>query len=164
MDNVIVTDNQMLLQSEILGMSRHFFSHVTSFSRQFDYTGFIASTSSWNHQQLRFATKKAGGTVKNGRDSIGKRLGLKKSGGQKVQPGNIIIRQRGLSYGQGKNTGLGRDYTIYALTEGYVKFTWDKVKRRNDVSIEPEYPYRRPAASSKPTENSSTSSTPSIKM
>ncbi len=96
---------------------------------------------SWNRQQYRFATKKAGGTVRNGRDSIGKRLGLKKSGGQKVIPGNIIIRQRGLSYASGKNTGLGRDYTIWALTPGYVKFTWDKLKRRNIVSVEPEYPY-----------------------
>ena len=73
----------------------------------------------------------------------GKRLGLKKSGGQKVIPGNIIIRQRGLSYGQGANTGLGRDYTIYALTEGYVKFTWDRKKNRNDVSVESEFPYKR---------------------
>jgi hypothetical protein len=65
----------------------------------------ISNTCSWIFQQYRFATKKAGGSVKNGRDSIGKRLGLKKSGGEKVYPGHIIIRQRGLSYKNGSNTG-----------------------------------------------------------
>jgi large subunit ribosomal protein L27 len=103
---------------------------------------FLSSLDSlWSAQQIRCATKKAGGTVRNGRDSIGKRLGLKKSGGQRVIAGNIIIRQRGLSYASGSNTGLGRDYTIWALTPGYVKFTWDPKKKRNIVSVEAEYPY-----------------------
>ena len=65
----------------------------------------IAKEQSFLFQQVRFATKKAGGTIKNGRDSIGKRLGLKKSGGEKVYPGHIIVRQRGLSYAPGNNTG-----------------------------------------------------------
>ena len=104
---------------------------------------FIAPQVSWCLQQVRFATKKAGGTVKNGRDSPGKRLGLKKSGGQKVIAGNIIIRQRGLSYAPGLNVGLGRDYTIWALTPGFVKFTYDSAKKRNIVSVEDEFPYKR---------------------
>lgn len=68
---------------------------------------------------------------------------MKKSGGQRVIPGNIIVRQRGLKYGSGPNTGLGRDYTIWALTEGYVKFTYDKVKKKQNISVEAEFPYKQ---------------------
>ena len=69
------------------------------------------------------AHKKSGGSSNNGRDSIGRRLGLKKSGGQAVIPGNIIVRQRGTKYHAGENVGLGKDHTIFALTEGTVKFS-----------------------------------------
>lgn len=69
------------------------------------------------------ATKKAGGSSRNGRDSAGRRLGVKKSDGQSVISGNIIIRQRGTKIHPGKNVGLGRDHTIFALTAGTVQFT-----------------------------------------
>ena len=69
------------------------------------------------------AHKKAGGSTRNGRDSESKRLGLKKSGGQAVIPGHIIVRQRGTKYRTGENVGLGRDHTIFATAEGRVAFT-----------------------------------------
>ncbi|MAV87367.1 MAG: 50S ribosomal protein L27 [Rhodospirillaceae bacterium] len=68
------------------------------------------------------AHKKAGGSSRNGRDSAGRRLGVKKFGGQPVLAGNIIIRQRGTKWHPGENVGIGKDHTIYALTEGRVKF------------------------------------------
>jgi large subunit ribosomal protein L27 len=68
------------------------------------------------------AHKKAGGSSRNGRDSAGRRLGVKKYGGEKVIPGNIIIRQRGTKYTPGKNVGLGKDHTIFSLIEGNVSF------------------------------------------
>lgn len=68
------------------------------------------------------ATKKAGGSSRNGRDSAGRRLGVKKANGQYVIPGNIIVRQRGTKIHPGKNVGLGKDHTIFALTEGRVEF------------------------------------------
>jgi len=69
-----------------------------------------------------FAHKKGGGSTKNGRDSQAKRLGVKASDGQTVVAGNIIIRQRGTKYYPGENVGLGKDYTLFALTNGVVKF------------------------------------------
>ncbi|MEJ8569899.1 50S ribosomal protein L27 [Microbaculum marinum] len=68
------------------------------------------------------AHKKAGGSSRNGRDTIGRRLGVKKYGGEQVVAGNIIIRQRGTKYHPGVNVGLGKDHTIFALTEGTVEF------------------------------------------
>lgn len=68
------------------------------------------------------AHKKAGGSSRNGRDSAGRRLGVKKFGGETVIAGNIIIRQRGTKVHPGKNVGLGKDHTIFALLEGAVKF------------------------------------------
>jgi large subunit ribosomal protein L27 len=68
------------------------------------------------------AHKKAGGSSRNGRDSKGRRLGLKKSGGQSVIPGNILVRQRGTTYHPGANVGMGRDHTLYAKVEGAVSF------------------------------------------
>ena len=82
------------------------------------------------------STKKGGGSSKNGRDSRGKRLGVKKFGGEVVKAGNIIIRQRGTRYHPGVNVGLGRDHTIFALTDGivnYEKFAKSKTK----VNIQP---------------------------
>lgn len=77
------------------------------------------------------AHKKGQGSVKNGRDSQSKRLGVKKFGGQAVIAGNIIIRQRGTKFQPGRNVGLGRDYTIFALVDGNVKF--DRNGRRVNV-------------------------------
>ncbi len=68
------------------------------------------------------ATKKAGGSSRNGRDSAGRRLGAKKSDGQEVIPGNIIYRQRGTKIRPGKNVGMGRDHTLFALINGKVEF------------------------------------------
>ena len=68
------------------------------------------------------AHKKAGGSSRNGRDSVGRRLGVKKFGGEQVLAGNIIIRQRGTTYKPGKNVGLGKDHTILALLDGQVLF------------------------------------------
>lgn len=69
------------------------------------------------------AHKKAGGSSRNGRDSAGRRLGVKKYNGEQVLAGNIIIRQRGTKYNAGKNVGLGRDHTIFALLDGQVLFS-----------------------------------------
>jgi large subunit ribosomal protein L27 len=68
------------------------------------------------------AHKKAGGSSRNGRDTAGKRLGVKKFGGEHVVPGNIIVRQRGTKWHAGRNVGMGRDHTLFALTEGKVRF------------------------------------------
>jgi large subunit ribosomal protein L27 len=68
------------------------------------------------------ATKKAGGSSRNGRDSVGRRLGVKRYGGEAVLAGSIIVRQRGTKYGICDNVGLGRDHTIYSLVDGIVSF------------------------------------------
>ena len=77
------------------------------------------------------AHKKGQGSVKNGRDSVSKRLGVKKFGSEAVIAGNIIVRQRGTKFHPGKNVGLGRDYTIFALVDGQVQF--DRAGRRVNV-------------------------------
>ena len=82
------------------------------------------------------AHKKAGGSSRNGRDSEGRRLGLKKFGGESVIPGNIIVRQRGTKWKPGENVGLGKDHTIFALIEGTVDFRKDR-NRRPIVSVKP---------------------------
>ncbi len=82
------------------------------------------------------ATKKAGGSSRNGRDSVGRRLGVKKYGGQIVFPGNIIIRQRGTKIHPGNHVGMGKDHTIYSLINGKVEFK--KIKSdRTFVSVKP---------------------------
>lgn len=91
-------------------------------------------------QTLRFATKKAGGSTKNGRDSPGQRLGVKKFGGHKVIPGNIIIRQRGQKYHAGEHVGMGKDHTLFALIEGYVKFVYNAKRKFQVVSVTTENP------------------------
>jgi large subunit ribosomal protein L27 len=82
------------------------------------------------------AHKKAGGSSRNGRDSAGKRLGLKKAGGQHVIPGNIILRQRGTEWHPGRNVGMGKDHTIFALVEGKVSFA-TKTGGRVYVTVDP---------------------------
>ncbi len=80
------------------------------------------------------AHKKAGGSSRNGRDTAGRRLGVKKYGGEAVVAGNIIIRQRGTKVKPGSNVGLGRDHTIFALVDGHVKFQ-RKSEGRVHVSV-----------------------------
>ena len=83
------------------------------------------------------AHKKAGGSSRNGRDTIGRRLGVKKFGGETVAPGNIIIRQRGTKWHPGDNVGMGKDHTIFAKIEGNVSFS-KKRGNRTYVSVEPD--------------------------
>ena len=81
------------------------------------------------------AHKKAGGSSRNGRDTAGRRLGVKKYGGQAVIPGNIIVRQRGTKFHPGSNVGMGRDHTLFAKTPGQVSFT-KKTGGRTFVSVD----------------------------
>lgn len=84
------------------------------------------------------AHKKGSGSTKNGRDSNAKRLGIKKYGGEKVIPGNIIVRQVGSRFKPGCNVGIGKDYTLFAVETGIVKF--EKIKRKNrKVSVYPMF-------------------------
>ena len=80
------------------------------------------------------AHKKAGGSTRNGRDSRGKRLGIKRFGGETVTAGNILVRQRGSTYHPGPNVGQGRDYTLFALIDGVVQF---KQGLRQTVAVIP---------------------------
>ncbi len=82
------------------------------------------------------AHKKAGGSSRNGRDTAGRRLGVKKFGDQAVVAGNIIIRQRGTTWHPGDNVGIGKDHTLFALTEGKVKFYVGRNDRQY-VKVEP---------------------------
>ncbi|MBK1622177.1 MULTISPECIES: 50S ribosomal protein L27 [Afifella] len=82
------------------------------------------------------AHKKAGGSSRNGRDTAGRRLGVKKFGGEAVVSGNIIVRQRGTQWHPGQNVGLGKDHTIFALTDGRVEFH-KGLKGRTYISVLP---------------------------
>ncbi|MEW5961362.1 MAG: 50S ribosomal protein L27 [Chloroflexota bacterium] len=83
------------------------------------------------------AHKKGGGSSRNGRDSDGKRLGIKKFGGEAVSSGNIIVRQRGTKFHPGINVGMGKDYTIFATVDGYVKFEHTHQGKKR-ISVYPE--------------------------
>lgn len=80
------------------------------------------------------AHKKAGGSTRNGRDSNSKRLGVKRFEGQVVKAGNILVRQRGTKFKPGVNVGCGKDYTLFALTDGFVKFE-DKGRKGKFISV-----------------------------
>ena len=80
------------------------------------------------------AHKKAAGSSRNGRDSAGKRLGVKRFGGQEVTAGSILVRQRGTTFHPGNNVGCGKDYTLFALVDGVVKFEV-KTKGRKHISV-----------------------------
>jgi large subunit ribosomal protein L27 len=82
------------------------------------------------------AHKKAGGSTSNGRDSISKRLGVKRFGGEQVLAGNILVRQRGTHFHAGTNVGCGKDHTLFAKTDGVVKFQVKGPNKRRFVSIE----------------------------
>ena len=82
------------------------------------------------------AHKKAGGSSRNGRDSEGRRLGLKKFGGEAVAPGNIIMRQRGTQFYPGDNVGMGRDHTLFATAPGTIRFR-HKANKRTYINVDP---------------------------
>ena len=82
------------------------------------------------------AHKKAGGSSRNGRDSAGQRRGVKRYGGESVRAGNILVRQLGTKFHPGKNVGMGRDYTLFALIDGTVTFEY-KDKMRQKISVYP---------------------------
>lgn len=82
------------------------------------------------------AQKKAGGSSRNGRDSDGRRLGVKKFGQEHVLAGNILVRQRGTKFHPGKNVGMGKDHTLFALTEGFVQFSRGQ-NDRSYISVVP---------------------------
>lgn len=83
------------------------------------------------------AHKKAGGSSRNGRDSKGQRRGIKRFGGEAVRAGSIIVRQLGTKWKPGKNVGLGKDYTIYALVDGVVEFTVKGANKDTHVNVVP---------------------------
>ena len=83
------------------------------------------------------AHKKAGGSSRNGRDSAGRRLGVKLYGGEKAQPGSIIVRQRGTKFHAGNGVGMGRDHTLFALVDGAVAFDTKGALNRQTVSVKP---------------------------
>ncbi|KAL6634384.1 hypothetical protein ACP70R_027055 [Stipagrostis hirtigluma subsp. patula] len=85
----------------------------------------------------RWATKKTAGSTKNGRDSNPKYLGVKKFGGEKVEPGNIIVRQRGTRFHPGNYVGMGKDHTLFCLKEGHVRFERNKLTGRKWVHVDP---------------------------
>jgi large subunit ribosomal protein L27 len=82
------------------------------------------------------AHKKGGGSSRNGRDSQSKRLGVKKFGGEEVRAGNILVRQRGTKFQPGINVGMGRDYTLFATADGYVKFEYVR-RGKKCISVYP---------------------------
>ncbi len=84
------------------------------------------------------AQKKGGGSTRNGRDSESKRLGVKVYGGQAINAGGIIIRQRGTRVHPGTNVGLGKDHTLYALVDGHVEFTIKGILKKSVVSVLPQ--------------------------
>jgi len=83
------------------------------------------------------AHKKAGGSSRNGRDSQSKRLGVKAYGGELVNAGSIIVRQRGTTFHPGQHVGIGKDHTLFAMVTGKVKFAQHGPRQKNTVSIEP---------------------------
>ena len=83
------------------------------------------------------AHKKAGGSSRNGRDSAGRRLGVKKFGGQEAIAGNILVRQRGTKFYPGANVGIGKDHTLFALVDGHVSFTTKGASNRATVVVTP---------------------------
>src|SRR6185369_16202599 len=102
-----------------------------------------ASPASSEHQEM--AHKKAGGSSRNGRDSAGRRLGVKKFGGEIVLAGNILVRQRGTKYHPGARVGMGRDHTLFALEDGHVRFHTG-LKGRTYISVEAVEPPAAEAA------------------
>nr|XP_015635048.1 uncharacterized protein LOC4335476 [Oryza sativa Japonica Group] len=103
------------------------------------YTSTVGNESSGGLSLIfkRWATKKTAGSTKNGRDSNPKYLGVKKFGGEKVEPGNIIVRQRGTRFHPGNYVGMGKDHTLFCLKEGHVRFERNKLTGRKWVHVDP---------------------------
>ncbi|XP_010943104.1 uncharacterized protein [Elaeis guineensis] len=102
------------------------------------YSGAREASGGLNLIFRRWATKKSAGSTKNGRDSKPKNLGVKKFGGERVIPGNIIVRQRGTRFHPGDYVGMGKDHTLYALKEGNVRFERHKLSGRKWVHVDPK--------------------------
>ncbi|KAG1348091.1 50S ribosomal protein L27-like [Cocos nucifera] len=102
------------------------------------YSGASEASGGLNLIFRRWATKKTAGSTKNGRDSKPKNLGVKKFGGERVIPGNIIVRQRGTRFHPGNYVGMGKDHTLYALKEGNVRFERHKLSGRKWVHVDPK--------------------------
>ncbi|KAG0303442.1 54S ribosomal protein L2 mitochondrial [Dissophora globulifera] len=102
-------------------------AQVLGLNRQFARLSVLADSSALTNQ-IRHASKKAGGSTKNNRDSAGRRLGAKKVGGQPVIPGNIIYRQRGTHFYPGENVKMGKDHTLYAVESGWVQYYQNPAK------------------------------------
>jgi large subunit ribosomal protein L27 len=90
------------------------------------------------------AHKKAGSSSRNGRDSVGQRLGVKRGDGQRVLSGTIIVRQRGSTFNPGANVGMGRDYTLFATSDGTVKFSHETRRKKRVSVISPATPGATP--------------------
>lgn len=118
------------------GPSRHRFDPAVALSNAFAADGLVGI-------QARFATKKSGGSTKNGRDSIGKRLGLKKFSGERVKAGNILVRQRGNSFHAGKQVYCAKDYTLHAKEDGRILYTKSKLTKKRQVHVVSEADYER---------------------
>ncbi|XP_078442606.1 uncharacterized protein LOC144712255 [Wolffia australiana] len=103
------------------------------------YTGSTDASAGLSLIFMRWATKKTAGSTKNGRDSNPKFLGVKKYGGERVIPGNIIVRQRGTRFHPGDYVGMGKDHTLYALKEGQVRFERHKLSGRKWVHVDPKH-------------------------
>lgn len=107
---------------------------------------FIKPNLLFSIQNFNFATKMRGSVTKNKKDSAGRRLGLKKFGGEEIRENQIIIRQRGLKWKPGENVHVGKDHTLHSSKEGIIKFTQDPWSRRRNVKvhvIEQEIPNRK---------------------
>ncbi|KAJ6796557.1 uncharacterized protein M6B38_282615 [Iris pallida] len=102
------------------------------------YTSAIEASGGLSLLFRRWATKKTAGSTKNGRDSNPKFLGVKKFGGERVIPGNIIVRQRGTRFHPGDYVGIGKDHTLFALKEGQVRFERHKLSGRKWVHVDPK--------------------------
>ncbi|XP_020256285.1 uncharacterized protein LOC109833135 [Asparagus officinalis] len=102
------------------------------------YTGASEESGGLSLVFRRWATKKTAGSTKNGRDSNPKNLGVKKFGGERVIPGNIIVRQRGTRFHPGDYVGMGKDHTLFALKEGQVRFERHKLSGRKWVHVDPK--------------------------
>ncbi|KAI8449676.1 ribosomal L27 protein-domain-containing protein [Phakopsora pachyrhizi] len=117
--------NFRFLRRSIQAPSQSLLSNYLSSNLSSDSIFLLKKFNGINLEQVRTATKRAGGSTKNNRGSAGRRLGVKKYGGEKVHKGEIIIRQRGLRFHPGQDVHLGKDHTIHASINGYVKFYKD---------------------------------------
>ncbi|KAJ1399784.1 Ribosomal protein L27 [Sesbania bispinosa] len=111
---------------------------AASLCRRLNIKELVTNVPAYRSTGGRWATKKTAGSTKNGRDSKPKNLGVKKFGGERVIPGNIIVRQRGTRFHPGNYVGIGKDHTLYALKEGSVKFERNKLTGRKWVHVEPK--------------------------